>query len=87
MVLPMSAITVELPGALKTQVAATARRLGVTPARFVREAVEARLRIPAPPEGRSLYDLSQDLCGSVAGGPRDLSRNKSHLHGYGAWKR
>ena len=83
----MSAITVELPAALKTQVATTARRLGLSPARFVREAVEARLRAPAPPEGRSLFELSQDLCGSVAGGARDLARNKRHLRGYGSWKR
>jgi hypothetical protein len=83
----MSVITVDLPAALKTQVAATARRLGLSPARFVREAVEARLRTPALPEGRSLYDLSQDLGGGVAGRPRDLARSKSHLHGYGSWQR
>ena len=80
-------MTIELPAELKTQVTVTARRLGLSPARFVRETVEARLRAPAPSEGPSLYELSQDLCGSLTGGPRDLARNKKHLQGYGSWKR
>ena len=83
----MNSRTLELPDNLSRKVAAAARKLGVSRERFVREAVEARLqqkRAAAPP---SLYDLSRDLCGSVKGGPRDLTRNKAHLKGYGSWRR
>jgi hypothetical protein len=78
---------IEIPSKLKSQVAAAARRAGTTPDRFVREAVEARLRNGSMASPPSLYDLSRDLCGSVTGGPSDLARNKRHLRGYGSWKR
>ena len=83
----MNPHTLELPDDLSRKVAAAARKLGVSRERFVREAVEARLRekrAAAPP---SLYDLSRDLCGSVKGGPHDLARNKAHRKGYGSWRR
>ena len=85
----MSTLTIELPDDLKGALAQAARRSGTSPARFVRKTLEQRLK-PVRASSRacaSLYELSRDLCGSVAGGPRDLASNKSHLAGYGSWKR
>jgi hypothetical protein len=85
----MSTMTLQLPNDLKEQLARAARRSGKTPARFVREALESRLKVTqSRATGRSsLYELSRDLCGSTAGGPRDLAGNKKHLDNYGSWKR
>ena len=85
----MSRLTLRLPNKLNQRLTLAARRSGRTPARFVREAVEARLAgedLPAVGK-QSLYDLTRDLCGSIRGGPRDLASNKKHLDGYGSWKR
>ena len=85
----MSTLTLQLPDALKEQLALAARRSGKNPARFVRETLEHRLNATRSRTtgGLSLYELSRDLCGVVEGGPRDLAANKKHLNGYGAWKR
>lgn len=84
----MSTLTIQLPDALKMQLKAVARQSGKTPARFVRETLEHRLKSGRRKASRvSLYELTQDLCGSVTGGPGDLARNKKHLEGFGAWKR
>ena len=85
----MSILTLQLPDGLKEQLARAARRSGKSPARFVRETLENRLKATRPrsPGSSSLYELSQDLCGAAAGGPRDLAANKKHLNGYGSWKR
>jgi hypothetical protein len=82
----MSAMTIELPSKLKSRITKAARRLGMRPDNFVREAVEARLKNGSAAAQASLYDLSRDLCGSVTGGPSDLARNKGQLEGYRAWK-
>ena len=84
----MSTLTIRLPDDLKGELTVAARRSGKTPARFVREVVEHRLktgRIRSTGQA-SLYELSSDLCGSVTGGPRDLAANKKYLNGYGSWK-
>ena len=84
----MSTLTVQLPDGLIAQLTLTARRFGKSPARFVRETLENRLKAtqPLPTGGSTLYELSRDLCGSAHGGPRDLAANKKHLAGYGSWK-
>jgi len=84
----MSRLTLRLPDDLKSRLAVAARRSGKTPARFVRESLEKHLKASEPRSigSSSLYERSRDLCGSVAGGPRDLAANKKHLNGYGSWK-
>ena len=84
----MSTLTLQLPDDLKDQLALAARRSGKSPARFVRETLENRLKATQPlaTGGSTLYELSRDLCGSAHGGPRDLAANKKHLAGYGSWK-
>ena len=85
----MSTLTLQLPDGLKDQLTLTARRFGKTPARFVRETLENRLKATQLHAacGSTLYELSRDLCGSAHGGPRDLAANKKHLADYGSWKR
>ncbi|MCX6928674.1 MAG: ribbon-helix-helix domain-containing protein [Verrucomicrobia bacterium] len=85
----MSTLTLRLPDGLKDRLTVTARRFGKSPARFVRETLENRLKATQSPAtgGSTLYELSRDLCGSAHGGPRDLAANKKHLAGYGSWKR
>ena len=85
----MSTLTLQLPDGLKDQLTLTARRFGKSPARFVRETLENRLKVTQVPatDGSTLYELSRDLCGSAHGGPRDLAANKKHLAAYGSWKR
>lgn len=78
----MSMATISLPVELKARAATAAKKTGVSTARFVREAVESKLAANDHPRP-SLYDLAKDLCGSVKGGPRDLSNKKKHLVGYG----
>ena len=84
----MSTLTLQLPDGLKDQLTLTARRFGKSPARFVRETLEKRLKATQPlaTGGSTLYELSRDLCGSAHGGPRDFAANKKHLAGYGSWK-
>ncbi len=83
----MSTITIELPSKLKAELARAARGQGISADQLVREALEARLKNGSTTTMPSLYDLSRDLCGTVAGGPADLARNKAHLRGFGAWER
>jgi len=80
----MSTLTIQLPETVKEQLRAAARRSGKSPSRFVLETLEARLKNGRNSGRRSLFERSQDLCGSVAGGPRDLAANKRHLKGYGS---
>ena len=44
-------------------------------------------RIRPFPQGKSFYDLTKDLCGSVTGGPGDLATNRKHLRDLVKWKR
>ena len=39
------------------------------------------------PQGKSCFDLTKDLCGSVGGGPGDLATNRRHLRDLEKWKR
>ena len=85
----MSTLTIHLPDDLNDQLARAARRSRKSPARFVRETLENRLKAARPRSTGipSLYELSRNLCGAAEGGPRDLAANKKHLNGYGSWKR
>ena len=79
----MSTLSIQLPDAVRVQLAAAARKSGKSPKQFALETLEARLKKNGSRETASLFDRSRDLCGSVTGGPRDLAVNKRHLKGYG----
>ena len=79
----MTTISVKIPEKLKLQMEIESSRRGVSQSQLIREALE---RAFAPEESAAkttVFHLTRDLCGSVTGGPRDLSSNKKHLEGYG----
>ena len=61
-----------------------ARAMRVSKSEIVRDAVETRMRASG---GKSCYDLSKDLCGSLRSGVPDLATNKKHMKNFGKWKR
>ena len=83
----MNSTSIELPPALNRKIRAAAKRQKVSPELFVVKTLEAELNAKRPADRPSLFDQARDLCGSVAGGPRDRARNPRHLKGYGEWKR
>ncbi len=83
----MSSTSIELPPALSRRVRSAAKLRKISPELFVAKALEEVLKLKRPTDRPSLFDQARDLCGSIAGGPRDLARNPRHLKGYGGWKR
>jgi negative regulator of replication initiation len=77
----MKTFTVKLDEPSEQWLAAQARKLGRTKSDIVRDLI-ARQRTPKQGR-RTLHDIMKDVCGSVKGGPRDLSTNKKHLAGLG----
>jgi len=79
----MKAITVKLPDELRVRLQAEADKRGVSLGHVVREAAETYV-VASPAQKRlSAYDLSKDLCGSLDGGPGDLSTNPKYLEDLG----
>jgi hypothetical protein len=76
-------ITVKLPQALARRLDAGARRRRIVRSAFVRDAIEAALRLQQG-EGAdgSVLSHCRDLAGCVEG-PPDLSHNVKHLAGFG----
>ncbi|HWD94215.1 MAG TPA: hypothetical protein VG938_17930 [Verrucomicrobiae bacterium] len=60
-----------------------AKALRVSKSQIVRDAVETRMK---QFKGKSCYDLSKDLCGSVRSGVSDLSTNKKYMKSFGKWR-
>ena len=79
----MKTLTVKLPEELDAKLSTAAEQRGESKSSVVREAIAAYLgREGETTSDVSCYDLAKDLAGSCDG-PRDLSRNKKHLQGYG----
>ena len=79
-------MTLKLPKILRLQVAAAAKRRGVTQSELVRQAIEKLLRDDAAaPQSPTPYDLIRDLIEKLPkGGPKtDRSTNKKYMEGYG----
>jgi hypothetical protein len=79
----MKTVSLKLTAPLAGQLAAVAKRRGVTKSAVVREALERYLtngRRSTPP---TVHELIADLIGSVKGGPADLATNAAHLEGFG----
>ena len=79
----MQTITFKADNHLGNWLEKEAKTLRVSKSQIVRDAVETRMKSLA---GKSCYDLSKDLCGSVRSGVSDLSTNKKHLKNFGKWK-
>lgn len=79
----MKTITFKADPHLDNWLAKEAKALRVSKSQIVRDAVETRMKLF---EGKSCYDLSKDLCGSLRSGVPDLSTNKKHMKNFGKWK-
>lgn len=80
----MTTITCRLPSELHAQLAAAARRDRVPKSVIVRRALEKIFRAKDRPVRPSAYDALKHVCGSLKGGPRDLSTNPKYLEDLGA---
>jgi predicted DNA-binding protein len=78
----MKTISLKLQEDLDARLTAVARRRGEPRSALVREALETYLDATGDPAAGSCLELVADLVGCVKG-PRDLSCNAEHLHGYG----
>ena len=61
-----------------------AKALRVSKSQVLRDTVETRMKSS---NGKSCYDLTKDLCGSLRSGVPDLATNKKHMKNFGKWKR
>jgi hypothetical protein len=77
-------MSVKIPHSLKLRMERESSRRGMSKSRLIRDALESAFGRDKQMPGATVFDLTKDLCGSVRGGPRDLSSNKKHLDGYGA---
>jgi predicted DNA-binding protein len=80
----MHTMSVKIPHSLKLRMERESSRRGMSRSRLIRDALESAFGQDKQMPGATVFDLTKDLCGSVRGGPRDLSSNKKHLDGYGA---
>ena len=78
----MKAISSRIPERLVAELAAVARRKGVSRSAVIREAVERFLDADEVAHPKSALDLVADFVG-VYEGPADLSVNKKYMQGYG----
>jgi hypothetical protein len=75
----MKTLTMKLPEALLAWLESEAQRANRPKSAMVRELLQQHQQ----QQRRSALDLAGDLCGCVASGRRDLSRNKKYLKGFG----
>lgn len=78
----MKVISVKLPAELERELAAQAKRKGLSRSDVVREALVQSFTTPRR-RARSLVARAPDLVGCVSGGPRDLSTNPAYLDDLG----
>jgi hypothetical protein len=79
----MKPVTIKLPEELRVRLQAEADKRGVSLGQVVREAAAAYVAASPVQTRLSAYDLSKDLCGSLDGGPGDLSTNPKYLEDLG----
>jgi hypothetical protein len=78
---PVRTFTLKINESLDRWLMDEAARLGRTKSEIAREALE---RHRQGKSGRSVHDLMKDFCGSIKGGPRDMSRNmRKYMKGFG----
>ncbi len=79
----MTTISVKIPEKLKLRMDHESNQRGISKSRLIREALEQAFGSEEFTAEATVFDITSDLCGSVTGGPYDLSSNKKHLEGYG----
>jgi len=78
----MRTLSLKLPDALDTKLAAVANRQGTTKSNVARQALEAYLNGSENAEKGTLIELAGNLIGSLEG-PGDLSHNSEYLRDFG----
>jgi len=78
----MRTVSLKLPESLLTSLDTEARARGVSKSALMRESLEKELRRKSL-RGKSCYDLSHDLIGSIEGLPADLATNPDYMEGFG----
>lgn len=78
----MRTLSLKLPDALDTRLAAAANRQRTTKSNVARQALEAYLNRGANAEKGTLLELAGDLIGSLEG-PGDLSHNPEYMRDFG----
>ena len=79
----MRTITFKAGNHLDDWLAKESKSLRVTKSQIVRETLETRMKQAG---GKSCYDLTKDICGSLRSGVSDLSTNKKYLKNFGRQK-
>jgi hypothetical protein len=79
----MKTITFKADDRLDNWLAKEAKASRVSKSQILRDVVEDRMK---KSKGKSCYDLSKDLCGSVRSGVPDLATNKKYMKNFGKWK-
>lgn len=81
----MTTVTFKFPEELNARLEAAARRQRVSKSKLVRRAVEESLsRNGADAPGPSLHERAKHVCGTLRGGPTDVSTNPKYLEDFGA---
>ena len=79
----MKTVSLKIADSVDAQMAAEAKRVGLSKSALIREAIEERLKRSSTEAAGSFLDRALDLAGCVDG-PEDLSCNESHLEQYGS---
>ena len=79
----MKTITFKAGSHLDDWLAKESKLLRISKSQVVRETLETRMKLTG---GKSCYDLTKDICGSLRSGVSDLSTNKKHMANFGKWK-
>ncbi len=80
----MHTLSLKIPDYLYTQLEAERQKRRITKSQLIRAALEKIFDTQNQGgESISFYAASKDLCGSLTGGPKDLSSNDRHMEGYG----
>ncbi|MGI8966715.1 MAG: hypothetical protein ACR2H1_11600 [Limisphaerales bacterium] len=80
----MKTISFKVDEATDNWLESEAKKLGRTKSDLAREALE---RHQNGWQSQSIHQIMKDVCGSIKGGPRDLSTNKKYLKGFGRDRR
>jgi predicted transcriptional regulator len=79
----MPTISCKVPESLAAKLSHLAKRERCSKASLLREALKALLESHRPRADRSAFDLAKDLCGTLKGGPSDLTTNPKYMEGFG----
>lgn len=81
---PIKTISFKVDEGLDDWLEGEAKKVGRSKSELAREALEGFRRKQLGP---SVHDIMKDVCGSIKGGPRDLSTNKKYMEGFGRDRR